>query len=209
MDSVRSPEQRASPRHAATVAHVPVPVKIVVAGGFAVGKSTAVGAISEIARLTTEVAMTPTAAGADESDAANGRATITVAMDVGCVPIDDDLKLYLFGAPGQSRLGAMWDDLARGALGGLVVADSGRLDDCFPAVDYFERVGLPFAVGVNAFHGQLTQDVDAVRGALAIDPGIPVFGFDARNRLSVRDALLIVLDRALAGTSAALAGGVR
>ena len=190
MDSAHSPDGAA-----------PVPVKIVVAGGFAVGKTTTVAAISEIAPLTTEAEMTVASVGVDEPALATGKTTTTVAMDFGCVTIDRSLKLYLFGTPGQSRFGFMWEDLARGALGALVVVDSTRLDDCFPAVDYFERIGLPFVVAVNAFHGRLAHDLGDVRWALAVDETIPVLAFDARDRLSVRDALLAVLDRALARAS--------
>ena len=184
MDSARSPRP-------------PIPVKIIVAGGFGVGKTTAVTAISEIVPLTTEAEMTTAAVGVDDPGNGLGKTTTTVAMDFGCVTIDKSLKLYLFGAPGQSRFGFMWDDLARGALGALVVVDSSRLNDCYPAVDYFERTGLPFAVGVNAFDGRLAHGIDEIRWALAINDRIPVFAFDARERLSVRDAILVVLDLAL------------
>jgi signal recognition particle receptor subunit beta len=187
VDSVRSPNG----------AKPPVPVKIVVAGGFGVGKTTTVGATSEIAPLTTEAEMTTASVGVDHPDLRTNKSATTVAMDFGCVTIDQSLKLYLFGTPGQSRFGFMWDDLARGALGALVVVHSGRLDDCYPAVDYFERAGLPFVVAVNAFHGRLVHELDAVRWALAVAEDIPIVAFDARDRLSVRDALLAVLDRAL------------
>ncbi len=188
MDFARSPDHLPEPP--------PVPVKIVIAGGFGVGKTTTVAAISEIAPLTTEAEMTAVSVGIDDPGG-TAKETTTVAMDFGCVTIDQSLKLYLFGTPGQARFGFMWDDLVHGALGALVVVDSARLDDCYPAVDYFERAGLPFVVGVNTFHGRLVHDLDAVRWALAIGEHVPVVAFDARQRASVRDALVVVLDRAL------------
>jgi len=194
MDFVRSPEPVAT---TTAPAKPPIPVKIVVAGGFGVGKTTAVGAISEIHPLTTEAEMTEAAVGLDVPGATTEKTTTTVAMDFGCVTIDQSLKLYLFGAPGQTRFGFMWDGLAKGALGALVVVDSSRLDDCFAAVDYFERANLPFAVGVNTFDGRLAHGLDEVRWALAVRDTVPVFAFDARQRLSVRDAILVVLNLAL------------
>lgn len=175
----------------------PVPVKIIVAGGFGVGKTTTVGAISEISPLTTEAEMTMESVGVDDPGAGSRKTTTTIAMDFGCVTIDRTLKLYLFGTPGQSRFAFMWDDLVRGALGALVVVDTSRIDDCYPAVDYFERAGLPFVVGVNTFNGQLGYNLDEVRWALAVREDVPVLSFDARFRGSVRDALLVVLDQAL------------
>ena len=190
MDSVQLPDtvRRAAP---------PLPVKIVVAGGFGVGKTTTVGAISEIEPLTTEAVMTIESVGVDDPGMRVGKTTTTVAMDFGCVTIDSTLKLYLFGTPGQTRFAFMWDDLVRGALGALVVVDTTRIDDCYPAVDYFERAGLPFVVGVNTFNGQLGYHLDEVRWALAVRDDVPIVQFDARFRGSVRDALLVVLDQAL------------
>ncbi|MDQ3405097.1 MAG: ATP/GTP-binding protein [Actinomycetota bacterium] len=171
----------------------PAPVKIVIAGGFGVGKTTAVASISEISPLRTEAAMTSVGAAIDRGEAVPTKTTTTVAMDFGCITIDDEVKLYLFGTPGQDRFGFMWGDLVRGALGALVIVDTRRMDDCYPAVDYFEKAGLPFVVGVNMFGGSLSHDQNDIRWALAIADDVPLVTFDARQTLSVRDALLAVL----------------
>jgi signal recognition particle receptor subunit beta len=179
-----------------------MPVKIVIAGGFGVGKTTAVASISEIPVLTTEAAMTEVAAAIDRTGHVPEKTTTTVALDFGRISIDDEITLYLFGTPGQDRFGFMWSELTTGALGALVVVDTRRLDDCYPAVDYFERAGLPFVVGVNLFDGRLEHDLDDVRWALAVADDVPVLTFDARDRVSVRDALIALLERAVARATA-------
>jgi signal recognition particle receptor subunit beta len=181
----------------------PVPVKIVIAGGFGVGKTTAVSAISEIRPLTTEAAITSIASGIDQTGEVPAKTSTTVALDFGCITIDAGLKLYLFGTPGQDRFGFMWHDLSHGALGALVIVDARRIDDCYPAVDYFEKVRLPFVVAVNLFDGELNHNLDDLRWALAIDAAIPLVTFDARDRRSVRDALLAVLRHTAARTASA------
>ena len=176
----------------------PLPVKMVIAGGFGVGKTTTVGSISEIAPLTTEAAITEVAAGVDDLTHTPHKTTTTVAMDFGTITIDPTLKLHLFGTPGQDRFGFMWDDLVEGAVGALVIVDTRRLDDCYAAVDYFEHKGIPFTVAVNTFDGRMDHQLDEVRWALDVADPVPVIAFDARERGSVRDALLVVLELALA-----------
>ncbi|MFG2525298.1 ATP/GTP-binding protein [Streptomyces sp. NPDC048527] len=176
----------------------PLPVKIIIAGGFGVGKTTSVASISDSPPLTTEALMTSAGVGVDENSYTPGKRTTTVAMDFGFLTIDEGIKLYLFGTPGQDRFGFMWGDLIRGALGAFVIVDPRRIEEGFPAVDYFEEAGLPFAVGVNQFPAEQHYSLDELRWALAVDEQIPLIAFDARDKLSVRDALLVVLDQALA-----------
>jgi len=179
-------------------------VKLVVAGGFGVGKTTFVSAVSEIPPLTTEAAMTTESAGVDDASLVTGKVTTTVAMDFGRITVDDQLVMYLFGTPGQERFAFMWDDLCDGALGAVVLADTRRLDDSFVALDYFEARNLPFVVGVNHFIGSYHYPVPEVREALGVSPDIPVVDCDARNRESVKVALITLLQHVYDLRSAAL-----
>jgi uncharacterized protein len=175
----------------------PVPVKVIIAGGFGVGKTTTVAAISEIPPLTTEAAMTSVAAGIDNAGEVTSKTTTTVAMDFGRITVDDSLRLYLFGTPGQDRFGFMWNELTTGALGAIVLVDSRRIEDAFPALDYFESRRIPFVVAVNQFSGHLAHDLDEVRSALDVDVDIPVLATDARSREAVKQVLLSLLNLVL------------
>ena len=175
----------------------PVATKIVVAGGFGVGKTTLVSAVSEITPLQTEALMTEASEETDDLTSTPGKMTTTVAMDYGRITLDDDLVLYLFGTPGQQRFWFMWDDLVRGAIGAVVLADTRRLKDCFPALDYFESCGLPYVVAVNHFDGSAEFDAEDVREALTVPAHIPVMIMDARRRLPVIETLLALVGHAL------------
>ncbi|MDQ8703404.1 ATP/GTP-binding protein [Streptomyces sp. LHD-70] len=192
-----------SQRRKATVE--PVTLKILVAGGFGVGKTTLVGTVSEIKPLRTEEALTEAGRPVDDTAGVETKSTTTVAMDFGRITLRQDLVLYLFGTPGQDRFWFLWDELAQGSLGAVVLADTRRLEDCFAAVDYFERRGIPFAVGVNCFEGAARYPEDMVRQALDLDEQVPVVLCDARDRESVKAVLVTVVRHAMARATAARA----
>ncbi|MET8563050.1 ATP/GTP-binding protein [Streptomyces flaveolus] len=174
----------------------PVTLKILVAGGFGVGKTTLVGAVSEIRPLRTEELLTEAGRPVDDTSGVEGKHTTTVAMDFGRITLREDLVLYLFGTPGQERFWFMWDELSEGALGAVVLADTRRLEDCFAAVDYFERRSIPFLVGVNCFDGAARHSVESVRQALDLDDDVPLLLCDARDRESVKQVLVGLVQHA-------------
>lgn len=173
---------------------MPLAAKILVAGGFGVGKTTLVSAVSEVQPLRTEEVLTTQSIPVDDVDGVEFKATTTVALDFGRITIKDDLVLYLFGTPGQERFWFLWDELAYGAIGAVVLADTRRLIDCFPSVDYFERRGTPFLVAVNCFDGARRHTVEDVRDALDLDPDIPVILCDARERQSGKEVLIRLVE---------------
>jgi signal recognition particle receptor subunit beta len=175
----------------------PTSAKIVVAGGFGVGKTTLVGAVSEIVPLRTEALVTNESAGVDSLAGLPGKSTTTVAMDFGRISLAQDLVLYLFGTPGQQRFWFMWDDLIRGAIGAVVLVDTRRLEDSFAAVDYFEAKGLPFLVALNEFDDAPRYPVEDIRQALAVSGDVPILGVDARSRERAKQVLVSLTEYAL------------
>jgi signal recognition particle receptor subunit beta len=177
-------------------ASTPVAIKLLVAGGFGVGKTTLVQSVTEIKSLHTEELVS------DDSDdyyrlaGSGAKTTTTVALDFGRITIDDDIVLYLFGTPGQERFWFMWNELAFGAVGVVVLADTRRLADCFPAVDYFELRHIPFVLAINTFDGAPRFHPEVVRAALDLEPEVPIIPCDARDRTSCRDALVVLVEHA-------------
>jgi uncharacterized protein len=175
---------------------LPTTIKIIIAGGFGAGKTTMVGAVSETGPLRTEEVLTEEGIGIDNLSGIEEKSTTTVAMDFGRITLSPDLILYLFGTPGQSRFWFVWDELAIGALGAVVLADTRRLADCFPSVDYFERRGTPFVVAVNCFEGAKKYELEDVQLAMNLDEGVPVLLCDARVRESSKNVLIALLQHA-------------
>ncbi|WBP86085.1 GTP-binding protein [Kitasatospora cathayae] len=176
------------------LAAAPAAVKILIAGGFGVGKTTLVGSVSEVAPLRTEEYLTTASVGVDDLDGVDQKDTTTVALDFGRITVSPELVVYLFGTPGQERFWFMWNDLVNGAFGGIVIADTRRLDTSFASIDFFESRGIPFVVAINCFHSHNTRTPEEIRAALDLDPQVPMLIGDVRERDFGRDLLLALVD---------------
>ena len=181
-----------------SAAEAPAAVKILIAGGFGVGKTTMVGAVSEVAPLRTEEHLTVAGVGVDDLDGVEQKTTTTVALDFGRITVSPQLVVYLFGTPGQERFWFMWNDLVHGALGAVVLADTRRLESSFGSIDFFENRGIPFVVGVNCFNGHQDRTLPEIRDALDLDPRVPILMGDLRRRDVSRDLLLALVEHLMA-----------
>ncbi|GAB3212226.1 GTP-binding protein [Marinactinospora thermotolerans] len=185
---------------------IPLAVKILIAGGFGAGKTTLVGSVSEITPLSTEEVMTEASLGIDDLNGVEEKTTTTVALDFGRITISDGVVLYLFGTPGQDRFWFMWEELAQGALGAVVLADTRRLETCFHAVDFFERRGVPFVIAVNRFDGAHAYTEHEVREAIGTGPDVPILMADARSRESAKDVLITLVEHVMTHHTPAVTG---